>query len=82
MGNSIFSLREELIKAISRMQNRIESKIFMVACFFILLLKLCNIITFNQFFCLFIFYIFWMNCIILYNTNVYNKIEKNISKIN
>jgi len=76
MGSSIFSLSEELIKSNSRIQYRIESKIFIIACFFILLLKMCNIITFNQFFCLFIFYIFWVNCSILYNETVYNKIEK------
>ena len=80
MGSSIFNLEEELelMKSISRIQNRIEGKIFAIVCFFILLLKMFNIITFNQFFCLFMFYIFWMNCSILYNTTIYNKIEKKI----
>ena len=78
MGSSIFNLEEELelMKSISRIQNRIEGKFFAIACFFILLLKMCNIITLNQFFGLFIFYIFWMNCSVLYNTTIYNKIEK------
>jgi len=78
MGSSIFNLEEELelMKSISRIQNRTEGKIFAIACFFILLLKMCNIITLNQFFGLFIFYIFWMNCSVLYNKTIYNKIEK------
>tara|TARA_Y100000589_G_scaffold329125_1_gene374860 strand:+ start:1844 stop:2089 length:246 start_codon:yes stop_codon:yes gene_type:complete len=80
MGTPVFGLIEELEidKSIGRIQNRIESKIFMVACIFISLLKLFNIITFYQFSCLFLFYMFWLNCCILFNISDYKNIEKKI----
>lgn len=80
MGTPLFGLIEELEidKIVERMQNRIESKIFMVASIFISLLTLFNIITFYQFLCLFLFYIIWLNCCILFNISDYDKIEKKI----
>ena len=80
MGTPVFGLIEELEidKSIERIQNRIESKIFMVACIFISLLKLFNIITFYQFSCLFLFYMFWLNWCILFNISDYKNIEKKI----
>lgn len=80
MGTPIFGLIEELEidKSIERIQNRIESKIFMVGCIFISLLKLFNIITFYQFSCLLLFYMIWLNCCILFNISDYKNIEKKI----
>lgn len=80
MGTPLFGLIEELEidKFVERMQNRIESKIFMVASIFISLLTLFNIITFYQFLCLFLFYMTWLNCCILFNISDYDKIEKKI----
>mgnify|MGYP001162381249 FL=1 len=80
MGTPLFGLIEELEidKTIEKIQNCIESKIFMIACIFISLLALFNIITFHQFLCLFLFYMIWLNCCILFNISDYDKIEKKI----
>ena len=80
MGSPLYSLIKELEKITVRMQNSMETKIFMIACIFISFLKLFNIITIYQYVCLFSFYIIWLNCSILYNVSIYNKIEKKISK--
>tara|TARA_Y100001958_G_C21191859_1_gene519870 strand:+ start:1005 stop:1259 length:255 start_codon:yes stop_codon:yes gene_type:complete len=73
MGTKLFGLTEELDlnNTIIRIQNNIESKIVIIACIFISLLKIYNIITFLQFICLFLFYIFWFS--IMY----FEKIVKN-----
>tara|TARA_B100001250_G_C19703798_1_gene746010 strand:+ start:635 stop:889 length:255 start_codon:yes stop_codon:yes gene_type:complete len=73
MGTKLFGLTEELDldNTIIRIQNNIESKIVIIACIFISLLKIYNIITFHQFMCLFLFYIFWFS--IMY----FEKIVKN-----
>ena len=78
MGTPLFGLIEELEidKTIERIQGRIESKIFLIGCIFISLLTLFNIITFHQFLCLFLFYMIWLNCCILFNISDYDKIEK------
>ena len=84
MGNSFLSLTEELElkKNIIKMGSSIESKIFMSGCIIIFLLKIFNIITLYQFLALFMFYLFWLNCCILFNVSNYDKIEKkNIYKI-
>ena len=83
MGNSVFNLTEEieLEKTLLDFVEKIEGKIFMIACFFIFILKMFNIITLYQFLGLFMFYTFWLNCNILYNTSEYSKIEKKISKM-
>tara|TARA_B110001450_G_C17151421_1_gene291384 strand:+ start:11 stop:271 length:261 start_codon:yes stop_codon:yes gene_type:complete len=86
MGSSIFGLTEELelelgIKFI-KIGKQIESKIFIIGCTFISIFKIFNIITLYQFLCLFMFYLFWLNCSILYNTSVYSKIEKKNTKMN
>lgn len=80
MGTPLFGLIEELEidKTVERLQNSIESKIFMIASIFISLLTLFNIITFYQFLCLFLFYMIWLNCCILFNISDYDKIEKKI----
>ena len=84
MGSSIFGLTEELELGTKFIQigKQTESKIFIIASFIIFILKMCNIITIYQFFSLFICYIFWLNCNIIYNRYDYNKIEKNIYKMN
>lgn len=83
MGNSVFNLIEEieLEKKLLDLGKTIESKIFMIACFFIFILKIFNIITLYQFLGLFMFYTFWLNCNVLYKTSEYSKIEKKISKM-
>ena len=83
MGNSVFNLTEEieLEKTLLDFVEKIESKIFIIACFFIFILKIFNIITLYQFLGLFMFYTFWLNCNVLYKTSEYSKIEKKISKM-
>ena len=68
MGTPLFGLIEELEidKSVAMVQNRIESKIFMIGCLFISLSKIFNIITLFQFFCLFLFYMVWFVCNIVY----------------
>ena len=82
MGTPLFGLIEELElnKTIERIQNRIESKIFIIACIFILLLSLFNIITLYQFFYLFLFYIIWIT-FIFYSNNDLNNLYENIEYI-
>jgi hypothetical protein len=83
MGNSVFNLTEEieLDKNFMKIGSSTEGKIFMLGCIFISVFKIFNIITLYQFLCLFMFYTFWLNCSILYNTSAYSKIEKKISKM-
>jgi hypothetical protein len=78
MRNSLFGLIEELEidKIFKKIQNRIESKIFLSGCIIISILKIFNIITLYQFLILFMFYLCWLNCCILFNISDYDKIEK------
>jgi len=86
MGSSIFGLTEELELELGtkfiKLGKQTESKIFIIGCTFISIFKIFNIITLYQFLCLFMFYLFWLNCSILYNTSVYSKIEKKNTKMN
>ena len=83
MGSPLFGLSEELEleNSLVELVTTIEGKIFIIANFVIFLLKVCNIITFYQFFSLFICYVFWLNCSAMYNRYNYDRIEKKISKM-
>ena len=83
MGSPLFGLSEELEfeNSFVELVKTIEGKIFIIANIVIFLLKVCNIITFYQFFSLFICYVFWLNCSVMYNRYNYDRIEKKISKM-
>ena len=82
MGSPVFGLIEELEfeKGFIELVTTIEGKIFIIANFVIFILTVCNIITIYQFFSLFICYVFWLNCSIMYNRYNCDRIEK-ISKM-
>lgn len=86
MGSPLFGLSEELEleNSLIELVKIFEGKVFIIANVLIFLLKVFNIITFYQFFSLFICYVFWLNCSVMYNRyNRYNyyRNEKKISKM-